>query len=114
MAHNAIESRKHKKRDLESEELEMREPIRGGTAMSVALFISQLQEKLLKSDSLITGGFCTVPELLRGTLNMLTMSTSLCNNVSSWKMSCWSASSMRNTSRGSLMTLTDATWVCVI
>jgi hypothetical protein len=116
MAHNAIEQRKqHKKREFESyEELEMREPIRGGTAMSVALFISQLQERLLKNDFMITGGFCTVPQPLRGTLNMLTMLTSLSKDVSSWKMSFWSASSMRNTSRGSLMTLTNPTWVCII
>jgi len=37
MAHNAVEQRKQNKnkRELESEELEMREPIRGGTAMRV-------------------------------------------------------------------------------
>jgi len=52
MAHNAVEARKHhNKRALESDEdLEMREPIKGGTAMSVALFISQLKEGLLKHD----------------------------------------------------------------
>jgi hypothetical protein len=54
VAHNAIEQRKHhNRRSLESyEDLEMREPVRVKTAMSVALFISQLQEGLLKNDSL--------------------------------------------------------------
>ena len=111
MAHNAVEARKHhNKRALESDEdLEMREPIKGGTAMSVALFISQLKEGLLKHNFLIiTEESFAAPEPLRGTLKRLMMFTSLSMIlVSSRTTTCWSASSMRNILRGSSMTLTD-------